>query len=479
MDEYKVKQEEEISIDLNEVFSNFWKGLKKFWLPVLILCSFTTAASCVKAAVNYLPMYESKVSFTVSTKMGYDETNTSYGFYYNQSTAEQLADVFPYILHSDIMNEMIQEELGPGATAGSVNVNAIPKSNLFIMEAKGSDPLYVRDLLKVTLKHLPDVTKYVIGDTKLNIIQPVTTPEQPYNTLNYRKSGVKGMIFGGIISGLILLMYALFHKTIRKEDDFREILNIKCLGTVPQVRFKMHKKQIDCTVSVLNKRIDNCFRESVRSIALRVQRKMDEKNQKVLLVTSTLSDEGKSMMALNLALALQERGKKVLLMDMDFRNPTIAKHLGLNNFVRLSDVLMEKNTIENGVFESEQGIYFMGNKEPEEKVISLLVRPVLKQIIEQSKKEMDYIIIDTPPCGIVSDSVMLSDVCDGILYVVRQDQVKHSQAINAIQTVVGRGLPVVGGVLNGVDRSTLGYGYYEKYAYRKYGYRKYGEYRNK
>lgn len=485
MDEHRTRQEEEIEIDLKVLLCDFWKGFKKFWWLLLILCCVTTMVNYVRVAVQYSPMYESKVSFTVSTKIGYDETNTSYGFYYNQSTAEQLADIFPYILQSDVMKELVQNEFAESRPNGIVKAKAIPKSNLFTMTARSSNPRDAKDLLQVTLKYLPDVTKYVIGETKLNIIQPVTTPEEPCNKPNYRKCAAEGLFVGLVISGAMLFMYALLRKTIRKEEDFREILNIKCLGTVPKVRFKTHNKQIDCTVSVQNKRIDSYFKESIRSIALRIQRKMDEKHQKVLLVTSTLSNEGKSMVAANLALTLNERGKKVLLVDMDFRNPTIANYLKADDFVGMSDILLGKKSSAQGIVELQQGLYFMGEKNPKEKVARFFTSPALRNIIEQYKNEMDYIILDTPPCGIVSDAATLSELCDGILYVIRQDQIKCSQAIDAVQKVVSHGTPVLGGILNGVERSSHGYGYYGKYysygkyGYRKYGYRKYGEHQEK
>ncbi len=481
MDENKTINEEEQPIDLVSLFCDFFKGVKKFWWLLLILCSFTTALSYARIALSYSPMYESKVSFTVSTRVGYDEANTAYGFYYNQSTAEQLADIFPYLIHSDIMNELVWNEMRSSGVNGNVSIKAIPKSNLFTMSAISDEPLNAKELLEATLKHLPDVAKYVIGDTKLNIIQPPTVPEQPCNIPNYRRSAATGLMGGLLISVVFLLAYTQLHKTIRKEDEFREILNIKCFGTVPQVRFKNHNKKIDCTVSMQNERIGDYFRESVRSIALRVQRKMDENHHKVLLVTSTLSDEGKSMMAVNLALALQERGKKVLLMDMDFHNPSLAQQLGIKNFLGMSEVLRGKRPLEDAIVKLDQGIYFMGEEKTVKKAISFFTKPVLKQMVERCRAEMDYIIMDTPPCGILSDAVTLSDVSDAILYVIRQDRVKTSQAMDAVQAVVGRGTPVLGGVLNGVERSTLGgYGYgkygYGRYGYGKYGYRKYGSY---
>ena len=78
MDENKTINEEEQPIDLVSLFCDFFKGVKKFWWLLLILCSFTTALSYARIALSYSPMYESKVSFTVSTRVGYDEANTTY-----------------------------------------------------------------------------------------------------------------------------------------------------------------------------------------------------------------------------------------------------------------------------------------------------------------------------------------------------------------------------------------------------------------
>ena len=247
MSEYNVQQqqdEDEIVIDLRVLFCDLWKGLKKLWWVFLILCSLMAGMNYVQSAVRYAPMYESKISFTVSTQTGYDETNTSYGFYYNQSTAEQMANLFPYILQSDVMQGLIKEELGTEFVNGNIIANAVPNSNLFTMKVTSSDATAAKQILEATMKHLPDVTKYVIGETKLNIIQPATTPEVSYNKPSYRRKVVKGFLVGVVVSCVILGIYALFRKTIRREEDFREVLNMKCLGVVPQVKFKAHKQKI-------------------------------------------------------------------------------------------------------------------------------------------------------------------------------------------------------------------------------------------
>lgn len=484
MNEYEIRQredEEEIEIDLGVLLCDLWKGFKKFWWIFLILCSLLAGMNLTRSILRYRPMYQSQVTFTVSTQSNYDETNTTYAFYYNQSTAEQLEKLFPYILQSDVMQARIKEELGAEAINGSISAEAVPNSNLFTMTVTGSNGKEAKDILEATIKSLPDVTKYVIGETKLNIIQPATTPKTAYNKPNYRREAAKGLAVGMIISVMMLTLYAVFRKTIRKVDDFQSVLNMKCLGVMPQVHFKAHKKSINQDVSIINAKTGRPFRESVKSLSLKLDRQMKEKNQKVILVTSTLPEEGKSTVALNLAMTFAEQGKNVLLIDMDLRNPTQAKNLGIDeNAVGLEYVLRGNAAPEEAIQQTEQGIYFLGAQRACPKVSALLTRAALTKLVRKYRPQMDYIILDTPPCGAISDAVTISDVCDGILYVIRQDVAKQGQILDGIQQITSHGAQLLGGILNGVENSLSGYGYhyYGKYGYGYggYGYGKYGGY---
>lgn len=478
MSEYNVKQheeEDELIIDIRVLFCDVWKGFKKFWWLLLILCSLMAGLRYVRCTASYRPMYESKVSFTVTTQSGYDETNTSYGFYYNQSTAEQMEKLFPYILQTDVMRALIKEELGTDYINGTISASAVPNSNLFTMKAVSSDREAARQILEATLKHLPEVTKYVIGKTKLNIIQPATNPEKAFNKPNYRREVVKGIRNGLLISCVILGLYALLRKTIRKVDDFQSVLNMKCLGVLPQVRFKKYNRKIDKTISIRNDKTGRPFRESVKSFGLKAERQMKEKDEKVLMVTSTLPGEGKSMAAMNLALTLGER-KKVLLIDMDMRNPSLAKYLGVSTkMAGLEMVLKGKATPEEVIQKLDNGIYFLGVQKCRQKTSELLTKKALPELIHQYRHMVDYIIIDTPPCGTIADAMTISNVCDGIIYVIRQDTAKQSQILDAIQYVSSQGTRILGGILNGAEGSVSGYGYgYGKYGYGKYGYGRYG-----
>ena len=470
-------EDDEITIDLFVFFCDLWKGFKKFWWLFIIICSLLAGLNLARSVVTYSPMYTSKASFAVSTLSGYDESNTSYSFYYDQSTAEQLATLFPYVLQSDVLNGLVKEEIGTDVINGTVTATPVSKSNLFTIKATSSDPNMAKMILEATLKHIPDVTRYIIGDTKLNMIEPVTTPEASINKPSYRKQVVMGAMVGVVISAVILVFYALFRKTIRKEEDFKDVLNIKCLAAIPEIKFKQHNKEIDKSASILNKRTGSGYTEIYKSIAIKIKRFSEENKVKVIMVTSTVPGEGKSTVAANLALTLAENSK-VLLMDMDLRNPDIVKQLGLNDYKgKLEDVLKGNISIEDGVDLLQQGIYFTASEKPVEKVSNLLTGEYVEKMISHYKNKMDYIIMDVPPCEIITDSSTLTKYSDGVIYVVRQDYAKQSQIIDGLQNMLDCDIQVIGGILNGVQGNLSGYGYgYYGYGYGKYGYGKYGKY---
>lgn len=413
MNEYNVQNQNtddnEIVIDVGILICDLWKGFKKFWWILLIICCVSAVGVYGKSVRGYVPMYRASSSFTVSTLNGYDETNTSYGFYYSQSTAEQMAKLFPYILQSDVLQDLLKENLGTEVINGSITLNAVPDSNLFTMRVTSRSPEDAQRVLEAAMEVVPEVSRYVIGETKLNIIQPPKVAEQPNNMPNYRKDLVKGFILGAAAGMAILLVYALLRKTIRKEDEFRETLNMQCLGVVPQVKFKQHGEKFDRSISILNKRRDFLSGEAVRGLSLKIERRMKENEQKVLMVTSTLPEEGKTTVAMNLALTLAEKGKNVLLLDMDLRNPTLSRELNVPaKDAKLLQVLNGTMKPEEAVRKLESGIYYLGAAEKAENVLSLLTGAAFAELLEHCRKTMDCIIIDTPPCGIVTDAATVS-----------------------------------------------------------------------
>lgn len=333
MSDYSIQQQntnvedDEIVIDIGRLLSGVKKGLKKFWWCIVVICIAIALALCGIYAFRYIPKYEARSSFTVSTLNGNSEIDATYGFDYSARTAEQLTTLFPYILDSDILQELVKDSLGTDSINGEMHVSSVSDSNLFTISVISDSPDEAGEILEAVMQYIPEVSQYVIGETKLNVIQQAKLSSTPCNQPNYGKLAGTGIVIGVVISLLLLLVYSLMYKTIRKEEDLREQLNIRCLGSIPQIKGVGRKSGKNRIISIQDRKKDWQLMESVRGLCLKVERRMAENNEKILMITSTLPGEGKTMTALNLALALEEKGKKVLLLDMDLRNPSLCKDL--------------------------------------------------------------------------------------------------------------------------------------------------------
>lgn len=194
---------------------------------------------------------------------------------------------------------------------------------------------------------------------------------------------------------------------------------------------------------------------------------------KVICITSCVSNDGKSSISYNLARAFAENDKKVLLVDADMRNSVLYKHLdfaqdtkGLSHFLsgkeQMMDVMYSTNI--RNLFLIPTGRF---PKNPTE----LLGKPRFSNLVAASKSAFDYVIIDTPPLGAVVDAAVVAKECDGSVLVISSDRVSRKTAKNVKNQLYQANTNLLGVVLNKVDTRNQMYG--KKYGYG-YGYGSYG-----
>ena len=205
----------------------------------------------------------------------------------------------------------------------------------------------------------------------------------------------------------------------------------------------------------------------------------DAEGCKVVMVTSSLQSEGKSITALNLSISLGQMDQKVLLIDCDLRRPRLARLMNTGSPVGLSNLLMNFQKIDDAIVKNEEhgiDMIFAGDIPPNP--AELLSSQRMSKLLTMLREKYDYIIIDSPPVDLVVDAVALSTQCDGVLYVVRAVRSERGAVIYGMEQLQYAGANVIGFVFNGVTADTIkGYG---KYRYRKYAaygrYRKYARY---
>lgn len=475
MDE-RLEDREELEIDLGILLWNFLQGLARFWWLVILLAALGSAAYYVKNSQFYTPMYQSVASFTVMTggnsENGQEEG--SYNFYYDTTTAGQLAKTFPYILGSSLLTDAIKEDLGVDSINGSISAQAVSDSNLITMTVTSSDPQDAKAILESAIKVYPEVSRFVIGETKFNMIDVPTAPKEPYNQPNFVKKAVKGALLGAAAGIFLIVLYAFFRKTVQTPDELKNVMSLPCLGNLPEMKQKARKKKRRRDISILNKEFSQRFKESLLSIELKAERELQDKNGKILLVTSTISGEGKSTVALNMAYAAALHEKKVLFIDADLRKQTDRRCLTETEGKGLYGVVTGKCSLEKAVEkDGRSGISFLCGSLPVRSVPAVLNRPEFQETLRRVRGEYDLVILDSPPAEMFEDASLMAEFSDGICYVIRHDFVQKRRILESLAGLESSGTTILGYAFNGVPLHKGRYGYY---GYGRYGYGYYGKY---
>ena len=223
------------------------------------------------------------------------------------------------------------------------------------------------------------------------------------------------------------------------------------------------------------------LREAYRALRTNVNFALaDKEGSKVIMVTSSLQGEGKSLTALNLSIALGQMDKKVLLVDCDLRRPRMARLLNITAPAGLSNLIMDFTLLDMAVVNSEDhGIDLILSGDIPPNPAELLASNRMQKLVELMRGRYDYIILDSPPVDLVVDAVAQSSHCDGVLFVVRADQSERGAVIHGMEQLEYAGANILGFVFNGVTAETAsGYGKYRfrKYARNNHGYNRFYRY---
>ena len=200
---------------------------------------------------------------------------------------------------------------------------------------------------------------------------------------------------------------------------------------------------------------------------------MHANGYKTLMVSSVRENDGKSTMAVNIALNLAQRGKRVVLVDCDLRRPALYKIMEKDTKLQLQDYLEDRCTLDQ-VYEKieleEKQLYAVFQKEAVRSPEKLLDSRVFKNMLKRLQEQFDYVILDTSPVGIVRDAEIIAGYADAVLVVMKQDEV-HAVAVNDVIDVLDEaGSNVIGGVLNMEKGADLSGGGYYKHGSYYYGY---------
>jgi capsular exopolysaccharide synthesis family protein len=421
-------------------------AIRKGWLLILVL---TILGAGIGAAAFYRTpaTYASTVDFYVSTPPTQGASAQSGGQF-----AEGRVNSYILLLSSEQLAQRVVDstgvELSPRALASRVTATAELNTVVVTATVLDGSPQRSLQIAQGVADNFPKLVDELDNQGRanaivvINVVSGPTLQTGPVSPDWKRYIGV-GLLAGLLIGLLIAILREVLDTSVRSNDVAERLVKAPVLGTIG---YDADAKKAPLIVGAESKSVRA---ESYRQLRTNLQFISATRSADVILVTSSVPVEGKSITAVNLALAFAEFGERVLLIEADLRRPKVADYLELQREVGLSNVLAGQARLEDVIQPfGSTGLSFVGSGPTPPNPSELLGSAQMATVIESLKARYDKVVIDTPPVLPVTDAVVASVFADAVILVIRHAKSNRAQVGAAGRALVGVNAPLVGTVMN-------------------------------
>lgn len=492
MDEKTIHNNDEVEIDLKRLLDAL---LDKAWLIAIV--SLLMAVITFAGTLLFItPQYRSAAMFYVNnTDLSVGNTKLSLAAS-DISASRGLVDTYIVILNTRETLLDVIDYAGVDITyevlKGMVNAEAVDETEVFRVTVTSPDPVQAEQIANAIAYILPKRIATIIEGTSAKVVDAAVVASRP-SSPSYTKNTMLGFAVGFVLAAAFVILRELMDITIRTEEDVARSCKHPVLAAVPDMEISTkggyyygygskaksqsksgtgRRRQVD----LVGGNISFAAAESYKLLRTKLQFSFvdEESNCRIIGVSSALTGEGKTLSAVNLAYSTSQLGKRVLLIDCDMRRPSLAEKLPINKTPGLSDFLTGQSAADNliqlcGIHDDEQAFHAISSGRTPPNPMELLDSARMKKMLKLLRNNYDYIILDLPPVGEVSDALVAAKLTDGMLLVVRQNYCDRIALNNAVRQFEFVDSKILGVVLNCTTEENGGYGnkYYKRY-YKKH-----------
>lgn len=439
--------------------------LKKSIIALVLFAAIGAALGGVYAQSQRSSTYRAQVSFYLYSKQDYMIDSGAYVNSNDFSYAKNLIQSYTLVLKSDTVLSKVIENAGltmsSASLAGKIASSTADNTSVFYIYVYDNDPYVAMNIANSIAEVAPEEIAQVVKSGGITVIDYAKLPTTPYMSTNVLKYIMIGGVAGFGVLFVISMLVGLLDTTIRWKSELTNMFTLPILGEVPYIHLTKKQKPNE---KIITDNSPFAMKEAYVSLCTNLLFTNNGENCPVYAVTSATQNEGKTLNSINIAKSLAMLGKKTLLIDADMRNASVARYLemdadqnGLSNYLAGMDKSANVITCEGGLAVLPAGI------QPPNPV-QLLANNRFKELVDQAKKEYDYVIIDCPPMGIVSDALLLKDIVLGYLLIMRAGVSKSTNEKNILEELGTANAQVSGIVFNAVDVKNV-----SKYSGKYYG----------
>lgn len=456
------------SIDLRSILRDL---LKIFWVIVLASVS---AFLAVTGGYNlsYKPEYTSTATLAVNVK------GNNGGSYSSLYLTNEMAEIFGEVFQSSALRKKIAESMGVDSFEGAISISLIEETNLMTLTVVSDTPKNAYSVIVAALENYDTVSDYLFTNANLTILKDPTVPFAPSNPKDSSRIAKLATLGAAVLSAGAIAVLSFLRPTVKNSGKAKDQLDGKIVGVIPHVKKyktkddvknKLTRKQINKkSVLITSLMVGMNFVEATKKMSAVIERHMNHRKQKVLVVTSVEENEGKSSVVANIALSLAEKGNKVLLIDADLKKPAmnVIFERKIEKGCSLSDCIEGKQSLSQIIVNEKEGLYCLYQRSGVRDSGKYLSSTSFEKLVNFCRGKYDFIIIDTPPVGVSADAEILLGLGDTCAIVVREDWAEIGMINDVADVVRNSQCDFAGFVLNAFrsaeKHSGSYYGYYGK-----------------
>lgn len=426
-------------------------AFRRYWL-VVVAAAVLGSLAAWGLSLGATPQYTATTKLYFSPSFGTSASDLNQGSTYTQN--QMLS--FAQLAESPTVLEPVIASLGldttPAALANSITVTTPQNTVILDAAVTNGDPALAARIanefaesVTTAVRRIAPVTTEKGSSVSVDIIASATVPTEP-SSPDIRRNLLVGGMVGLLLGVLAILLRERLDARVRSAEGLATVTAAPLLGTIARQK---RRKLLVTDDGLSSRNAESCRRMGAHLAALG-----DPGGRQSLLVTSSIPGEGKSQVALGLASAFAERGRRVLLVDADIRQPAIAETAGLDGAVGLTGVLSD-GADGRAVVQSwgpvGLDILVAGSTVP--RPSELMSSAAMADLIEELTARYDVLVIDTAPVNSVADAAILGSLVDGVVVVADSTRVLQPQLAEAMDSLEKSDVAVIGVVLNRMPRA--------------------------
>jgi len=438
---------------------------RKFLIAAVLLLSLLGAgvgsALATRTYTSTAGLY-----FSVRTVGGVDDLAVAATFSQAQLASYATLATTPEVLRP--VADRLDIDGGVDALAGQVSVTALDGTVVLDVAVTDTDPARAArianavadQVIRVVEDLSPATAESDQSAVEVTVVTPAAVPTSP-SSPNVLLNMAAGAVLGLGLGVLLALAREALDTRVRAAEDVAELTRRPVLGSLATEPRRSRGVLMETAPHSPQAEAYRQLRTNLQFLDVGGRREEADGGHRVLTVSSSLAAEGKSTVAVNLAVALAETSARVLLVDADLRRPSVAKVLGLEGAAGLTTVLLGQAEVADVVQDwGTAGLQVLTSGPLPPNPSELLGSVGMRRLIAELRTDYDYVILDSAPLLPVADSAVLAGLVDGTLLLVNVTRVRRHQLAESLRNLAQVEAPVLGVVLNQVPRDERSYGYW-------------------